>query len=359
MLRGRKEPTSLRFSDFVLGVKREGPYSGREYLELKGLRTDKTRKLTLQNPVLRDEQGFHDMVADDNDPHCIVKLFKLFRRHFPSDYGGTILRRQVPRKHLRRIPPHADGFQPMADTVTNTGAFGINYISKICENVVLRCKLEGKRTPAGRRRSGISQQSFAGYVPANELVTSARHKSVMTTTEYQAKNEASHSLCHKAMMYDPVLAASRAGVCSDDHDAAAVSADKASPLLSIESPRMRVEKKRIPDSTFSTGSFSTQSSVESYPEQHESSRYHQCGGTPPPPMMHPMPNPYRHMQPIFNPAMMALPAYGGYYQPMMPPPMPYTNPMYYPVQQRCVKTEKKHRVHTPTENPYRRSNKKR
>ena len=362
MLRGRKEPTSLRFSDFRLYVKLEGPYAGRECLSLNGLNADKTMKLTLQNPILRNEDGFHDMIAVPEDPLCIVKLFKMYRRHFPENFAGTILRREVPRKYLKNLPVHSDGFQPRADTVTNGGAFGINYVGKICEMVQQRCHLEGKRTAAGRRRAGITQQSCAGIVPQAELMKSARHRSIATTAEYQAKNEISHSLRHKAMAYDPSLAAKRAGIVGNDNDTASATAvsvgREASPPSGVESPLNGVEKKRIAEKMTSTQS--TPSSQESIPEQYDPRYYFPTMAPMPPPMapmapmQHPMMAPMPHM---YNPATMMPPApYGAYYHPMMQP----MYPQYLPARVKPEKKSEKRRSHyVPAENPYKRSNKKR
>jgi hypothetical protein len=44
-------------------VKQSGEFAGREYLELKALRDEKAHKLSLSNPTLRNDVGFHDMVV--------------------------------------------------------------------------------------------------------------------------------------------------------------------------------------------------------------------------------------------------------------------------------------------------------
>ena len=87
------QPTGLKKQDFTIYIKTEGKYAGRKCLKLKGLNTDKTVKLSLSNATLRDEEGFHDMIEDPEDPLCLVDLFIRLMRHFPSNWNGTILRR--------------------------------------------------------------------------------------------------------------------------------------------------------------------------------------------------------------------------------------------------------------------------
>jgi hypothetical protein len=75
---------------------------GREYLKLKALRDEKAHKLSLSNPTLRNDVGFHDMVAHPEDPMCIIKVIKAYRQHFPEDYKSAFLRRPKPQKAVRK-----------------------------------------------------------------------------------------------------------------------------------------------------------------------------------------------------------------------------------------------------------------
>jgi hypothetical protein len=95
------KPRSLTFSNFELYVKQTGPFAGRECLNLKDLKTEKKHIISLGQPVLRNEQGYHDMVTNPGDLYCIVRIFKLFRAHFPEDWKGEILCRPKPEKAIR------------------------------------------------------------------------------------------------------------------------------------------------------------------------------------------------------------------------------------------------------------------
>jgi hypothetical protein len=53
------QPTALRFFDFDLTRLEEGEDAGKLCLSLRGLFTDKSYKLSLDNPTLRNEEDFH------------------------------------------------------------------------------------------------------------------------------------------------------------------------------------------------------------------------------------------------------------------------------------------------------------
>jgi hypothetical protein len=187
-------------------VKQSGPYIGRECLNLKSLKTEKTRKLNLSNTERRDETGFHDMVANPNDTLCIVRIYKILRSHYPEDYKGSILRRPLPQKEVDILQKFLGKgkFVPMAD-LSKKGKFGKNYTTTVCRRVAARCGFENpeKHTAAGRRRTGITELvSSDTEVPSSELLISSRHKSVITSAKYQASNENAHAKRYQATMYD-------------------------------------------------------------------------------------------------------------------------------------------------------------
>jgi hypothetical protein len=143
---------------------------------------DKTWKITLDNPSVRNEPGFHDMIECPNDPLCLIKLFQLVRSHFPDDWAGTILRRKASLKQLRMRPKDSVGFIKQAGLEPND-RWGTNYPNKVTKEVAKRIGLVnyGKHTAQSRRHSGITHMvSSKVIVPSSEVVTSARHKSALT-----------------------------------------------------------------------------------------------------------------------------------------------------------------------------------
>jgi hypothetical protein len=209
------QPTALRFSDLVLAVKQSGDFIGRECLNLLTFKDEKAHKLSLGNPSLRFEPGYHDMIADPTDRLCIVSIYKAYKKHFPEDYTGPFLRRPRPAKEINqerrrnKQNKEEDKFIMFADLAAK-GKFGKNYTTKICNEVAQMAGLEDSRgrtdmkfTGAGRRRAGITAMvSAKEEVPSGELQTSARHKSATTNAGYQAANEGAHSRRYKALMYD-------------------------------------------------------------------------------------------------------------------------------------------------------------
>lgn len=60
----------------------KGEYAGRAVLQLKDFgkatNADKTNKLSLGNPYVRDESGYHLIFGNPQDPFCCVKLYDFY-----------------------------------------------------------------------------------------------------------------------------------------------------------------------------------------------------------------------------------------------------------------------------------------
>jgi hypothetical protein len=194
----------LKISTLIY-VKQSGEFMGRECLGLRSLQGEKAQQISLSNSIVLDDESFHDMIADPDDELCVVKIFKLLRGHYPTDWPGTILRRQIPKKYARRIKPGPDGFIPMVD-LSDRGLFGKSYTTEVSHRVATQIKLDcpaGKRhTSASRRRSGITQLVSAPVkVPAYlEVQQASWHKSAGMSARYQAVNEGSHAKQYHAML---------------------------------------------------------------------------------------------------------------------------------------------------------------
>ena len=140
---------------------------------------DKTHKLTLNNTTLREEEGYHDMIENPDDPLCVVRLFKLFKAFFPDPYVDFIFRRPAKQTDSN---PYANG-----PDLGKNGKAGRNQLTKITKAVALRCTMSevDRNTGGGRRQSGITQMACAGEaVPTGEMLTSARHKSIEMNAHY-------------------------------------------------------------------------------------------------------------------------------------------------------------------------------
>ena len=199
------QPASLKFTDFDLHRLAEGEDAGKLCLSLKGLFTDKSCKLSLDNPVLRDEEGFHTAIENQGDAFTAINLFLGIKKHFPSGWAGTILRRPAPEKVLRKLRKKANGsFLQCADLADN-GAFGTNYANSVIKDIAFRCGFDNPErcTAAGRRRAGITKLVSSGIVPVSQVQTSARHKSATTNAGYHCKNHKAQALRHRAQQYNP------------------------------------------------------------------------------------------------------------------------------------------------------------
>jgi hypothetical protein len=114
------QPASLKFTNFDLYCLAEGEDAGKLCLSLKGLFTDKSCKLLLDNPVLHDEEGFHTAIENLGNAFTAINLFLGIKKHLPSGWAGTILCRPAPEKVLRKLQKNANGsFVPCADLADN------------------------------------------------------------------------------------------------------------------------------------------------------------------------------------------------------------------------------------------------
>jgi AraC-like DNA-binding protein len=201
------QPTQLKFSDFDLFRLEEGVDVGKLCLSLQGLFTDKSCKISMDNPALRNEEGFHTTIKNDRDPFTTVNLFQGIKKHFPTDWAGTILRRSAPIKVLKKRQKElgAGAFIPSAD-LTDWGKFGANYISStVIKEIAHRCGFTNpeKCTAAGRHAAGITNLVSSGTVSTAQIQTSARHKSAVTNIKYQEWDTKAQAQRHKAQQYDP------------------------------------------------------------------------------------------------------------------------------------------------------------
>jgi AraC-like DNA-binding protein len=201
------QPIQLKFSDFDLFRLEEGDDAGKLCLSLRGLFTDKSCKLSLDNPTLRNKEGFHTTIKNDQDPYTMVNLFLGIKRHYPTGWAGIILRHPSPGKELkkRRKKVGESGFVMCANS-TNHGVFGANYISStVVKEIAHRCGFTNpeKCTAASRRAAGITNLVSSGTVSTAQIQTAARHKSAVTNIKYQEWDTKAQLMRHKAQQYDP------------------------------------------------------------------------------------------------------------------------------------------------------------
>ncbi len=160
------------------------------------LHWDKSCKLALDNPTLHDEEGFHTVIEDRGDPFTAINLFLGIKKHYPTGWAGTMLRRPAPEKILRKLRKNVNGsFIPCANLADN-GAFGTNYANSVIKEIAHRCNFDNPNrcTKAGRRHAGITTLVSSGIVPASQVQTSARHKSATTNAGYHCKNHKAQAL---------------------------------------------------------------------------------------------------------------------------------------------------------------------
>lgn len=66
---------------------------------LRGLKNDKTHKLSLRSTYVRSSKSL-DYVEDKENPWDLVKLLSKYREHFPKEYKSKLFVKQAAAKKI-------------------------------------------------------------------------------------------------------------------------------------------------------------------------------------------------------------------------------------------------------------------
>ena len=151
---------------------------------------------------MRDDENYHSALEDPNDPFNVVNLYRLYVRHLPPGWKGTLLRKPVPLHRRKDIAPDAkSGFRRYART-DDEGGLGANDCNDCVKRVALRCDLDDplKQMASGRRRAGITKLCNSNCT-SGVIQRSARHQSCETNALYQIDNPEIHQRRFEAQRY--------------------------------------------------------------------------------------------------------------------------------------------------------------
>ena len=181
---------ALRVDHFVSGVQEKGKYKGRQNLKLTKFAADKVVKIDLMNPYVRTpHEGSNVMVANPDDPFCVVRLFNLFvKMAFPPGYTDRLFRRQAGRKELdaRSHAFHTNGEPYYEANMKGThGVVGKNQFSPISKEIARRCGFAEADMHTGRSNRRRCITKLAPKIAQAELCEVARHRDAKISGEYQ------------------------------------------------------------------------------------------------------------------------------------------------------------------------------
>ena len=186
-------------TDVEIFRKIKGPDKGKLALRIKGLRVDKSCKLSISNPELRNsgEADEDEVVEDKKDKYCPVllhqELIKRYNAVHPG-YTGRVFRRAVTKKkQVLNIP-----------NMKSNGVIGKNKFSDLTKAVARRCNMTNpeKCTAGGRRRAGITQlANQANGVSEAVRMHAARHSCPRVHGKYQERSEEAKAQRSNAVMY--------------------------------------------------------------------------------------------------------------------------------------------------------------
>ena len=188
-------------TDVEVFKKTKGPNKGKLAIRIKGLRVDKSYKLSICNPELRNsgEADYDKVVQNKADKYCPVFLHQELTRRYNAvhpGYSGRVFRRAVRKGGKTLNIPN----------MKENGVIGKNRFSIMTKSIAHRCKMTkpDKCTSGGRRRAGITQlANKANGVSEAARMHAARHSCPSTHAKYQERSEECQAQRSFAMEYRP------------------------------------------------------------------------------------------------------------------------------------------------------------
>jgi hypothetical protein len=185
---------------------RYGCLAGRRAYTPLGTNKDKTKKLSMSNVFVRDDDLPAMIVDDPDDPWSTCKLLDMWIvKALPPSWQGFIFLHQAPGKVIKKreaaaqklvqpgcpFPPVHLGytdFRPSngAGVLVPKGKIGVNYPNVLFKALARRCHFVNPDHFTGRaaRRSGVSKMVNAN-VPQGIITEMSRHACDSTNAIYQ------------------------------------------------------------------------------------------------------------------------------------------------------------------------------
>jgi hypothetical protein len=176
----------LKISDFKFGTTPDG----KRTVELLGLNTDKTQKLSFGCTNLRqDFVGANVWQENPNDDFCGVRIIYFYiQEHLPLGYTDRLFLRRASQKVIRQR--QRDGNTREAG-LGPYSTFGKNYCNYLCKQLAFRVKLDNPEKQTGRSKRRTAVTHMAATLPGGMLREASRHRSAETNARYQTETDGS------------------------------------------------------------------------------------------------------------------------------------------------------------------------
>jgi len=136
------------------------------------------------------------LVANENDPLCPVKVYKLYvQKFFPPNYSGPFFLHCAYQKEMKKRGPNAHW---------GAGPMGKNHFNTVYKRIAERCNFTDKEkyTSRSARRSKITNLRSKN-VAGNLLNAESRHAHTSTNELYQANHGEENDNLLRAKMFNP------------------------------------------------------------------------------------------------------------------------------------------------------------
>jgi hypothetical protein len=196
------QPANLMYSDFTLDFQKGGPFDGRRFLQLNSFgaagNADKTCKLSLGNPYIRDASGYYKIYENPGDKFCLIKLYV----YYVTEHLLPAMAHEGKEDHwffIRRAPQKVlNERRKKFSLKTEAGLhhnqkWGEQNFSVQMKKLAERCGFEkaSEYTMRSNRQAGITKLASSSLA-TNNVMQAARHASVEANRLYQVENEDDH-----------------------------------------------------------------------------------------------------------------------------------------------------------------------
>ena len=101
MLRGQIEPASIKVPHIKILTHNSGIFKGLKSVKINNLHTDKTYKLGLGNPTVRENVS-REVYEDKKNKYCVFYLIEyMLQNHIPLGYDGPFFLHKANKKFIK------------------------------------------------------------------------------------------------------------------------------------------------------------------------------------------------------------------------------------------------------------------
>ena len=211
----------IKWAEFDHGLETEGAYKGRKYIRLRANNFDKTQKLSIAKPTIREvDQDIRTIPDNPEDPYCLYKTLLFFKdKYFPKTWSSYILLRPAYFKEVGmqekkgRYPFLAGIYRKnkdgdyVVDENNPTGKLGEHYPNTLLKDLGKLCGFDARITSRSGRRTGATKVGGSGASASHQAMFTRHAADPVTGNSvlplYQENSKASSNRVTASLLIQP------------------------------------------------------------------------------------------------------------------------------------------------------------